>query len=160
MSAMGAGALAGALTMAARKSVLGLTRIIAYGIILMGLAIALASFSSRLYLSVIFFFFTGLSMIMALSAINTMLQTIADEDKRGRVMRFYAMALMGASPIGNLIAGSIASGIGVEWTMLMAGAITLLSGIWFSMNRKSLRRYIRPIYVSKGILRSLPHDVG
>ena len=160
MSAMGAGALAGALTMAARKSVLGLTRIIAYGIILMGLAIALASFSSRLYLSVIFFFFTGLSMIMALSAINTMLQTIADEDKRGRVMSFYAMALMGASPIGNLIAGSIASGIGVEWTMLMAGAITLLSGIWFSMNRKSLRRYIRPIYVSKGILRSLPHDVG
>ena len=44
--------------------------------------------------------------------------------------------------------------------MLIAGAITLLSGIWFSLNRKSLRQYIRPIYVSKGILRSLPHDVG
>ena len=160
MSAMGAGALAGALTMAARKSVFGLTRIIAYGIILMGLSIALASFSARLYLSMIFFFFTGLTMIMTLSAINTMLQTISDEDKRGRVMSFYAMALMGASPIGNLVAGSIASGIGVEWTMLIAGAITLLSGIWFSLNRKSLRQYIRPIYVSKGILRSLPHDVG
>ncbi len=160
MSAMGAGALAGALTMAARKSIFGLTRIIAYGIILMGLSIALASFSARLYLSMIFFFFTGLTMIMTLSAINTMLQTISDEDKRGRVMSFYAMALMGASPIGNLVAGSIASGIGVEWTMLIAGAITLVSGIWFSLNRKSLRQYIRPIYVSKGILRSLPHDVG
>ena len=160
MSAMGAGALAGALTMAARKSVLGLTRIIAYGVILMGLSIALASFSAKLYLSMIFFFFTGLTMIMTLSAINTMLQTISDEDKRGRVMSFYAMALMGASPIGNLVAGSIASGIGVEWTMLIAGAITLLSGIWFSMNRKSLRQYIRPIYVSKGILRSLPSEVG
>ena len=160
MSAMGAGALAGALTMAARKSVFGLTRIIAYGVILMGLSIALASFSARLYLSMIFFFFTGLTMIMTLSAINTMLQTISDEDKRGRVMSFYAMALMGASPIGNLVAGSIASGIGVEWTMLIAGAITLLSGIWFTLNRKSLRQYIRPIYVSKGILRSLPHDVG
>lgn len=160
MSAMGAGALAGALTMAARKSVFGLTRIIAYGVILMGLSIALASFSTRLYLSMIFFFFTGLTMIMTLSAINTMLQTISDEDKRGRVMSFYAMALMGASPIGNLVAGSIASGIGVEWTMLIAGAITLLSGIWFTLNRKSLRQYIRPIYVSKGILRSLPHDVG
>lgn len=160
MSAMGAGALAGALTMAARKSVFGLTRIIAYGVILMGLSIALASFSARLYLSMIFFFFTGLTMIMTLSAINIMLQTISDEDKRGRVMSFYAMALMGASPIGNLVAGSIASGIGVEWTMLIAGAITLLSGIWFSLNRKSLRQYIRPIYVSKGILRSLPHDVG
>jgi len=159
MSAMGAGALAGALTMAARKSVFGLTRIIAYGVILMGLSIALASFSARLYLSMIFFF-TGLTMIMTLSAINTMLQTISDEDKRGRVMSFYAMALMGASPIGNLVAGSIASGIGVEWTMLIAGAITLLSGIWFTLNRKSLRQYIRPIYVSKGILRSLPHDVG
>lgn len=160
MSAMGAGALAGALTMAARKSVFGLTRIIAYGVILMGLSIALASFSARLYLSMIFFFFTGLTMIMTLSAINTMLQTISDEDKRGRVMSFYAMALMGASPIGNLVAGSIASGIGVEWTMLIAGVITLLSGVWFSLNRKSLRQYIRPIYVSKGILRSLPHDVG
>lgn len=160
MSAMGAGALAGALTMAARKSVFGLTRIIAYGVILMGLSIALASFSARLYLSMIFFFFTGLTMIMTLSAINTMLQTISDEDKRGRVMSFYAMALMGASPIGNLVAGSIASGIGVEWTMLIAGAITLLSGILFTLNRKSLRQYIRPIYVSKGILRSLSHDVG
>jgi MFS family permease len=159
MSALGAGALIAAMYMAARKTVLGLGRIIAASIVIMGLSIVLASFSGKMYFSLIVFFFGGLSMILSLSSINTMLQTIADEDKRGRVMSFYAMALMGTAPIGNLLAGTIASGIGISFTILICGIITALSGIWFELNRKSLRKYVRPIYINKGILPGLPNDI-
>jgi MFS family permease len=152
MSALGAGALTAALYMAARKSVLGLTKIISLSTIMLGIAIVVASFSTKIHFSLLVLFLGGLSMILLLSSVNTMIQTIADEDKRGRVMSFYAMALMGTAPIGNLLAGSIASGIGVPHTLLLCGAITICSGIWFEVIRKSLRKYIRPIYIDKGIL--------
>ncbi len=159
MSAMGAGALIAALIMAARKTVRGLGRIIALNISLLGLAVVLASFSTRLHFSLIVFFFGGLSMILSVAAINTMLQTIADEDKRGRVMSFYAMALMGTTPIGNLLAGTIASGIGIPHTLLICGVLTVVAGLWFQLNRRTLKKYIRSIYINKGILPGLPADL-
>jgi MFS family permease len=152
MSALGAGALFGAIYLAARNSVIGLGKIISISTILLGLSIIAASFSQTRYLSLAAFFFAGFSMILSIAAINTMLHALADEDKRGRVMSFYAMALMGTVPIGNLLAGSIASGIGIAGTLLLGGLITTLSGIWFELNRKTLRKHIHPIYRSKGIL--------
>jgi MFS family permease len=159
MSALGAGALCGALYMAGRKSVLGLGGVISICAVTMGLAVAAASFSENIYLSLSLFFIGGLSMILSIAAVNTMLQTIADEDKRGRVMSFYSMALMGTTPIGNLLAGSVASGIGIPYTLLIGGAITVVSGILFQLNRKSFRKFVRPIYVNKGILPSLPDEM-
>lgn len=152
MSAMGAGALGGALYMAGRKSVLGLGKIISVYTILLGIMIVLSSLSENIFLSLIVLFIGGLSLILLLAAVNTMLQTIADEDKRGRVMSFYAMALIGTTPIGNLIAGTIASGIGIPHTLLIAGTITVLTGVWFELKCKSMQKQIQPIYASKGIL--------
>jgi MFS family permease len=160
MSALGAGALTGALYMASRKTVLGLGKIISVSITVLGLVIITGSFSRDIYLSLIAFYFGGLSMILSLSSINTMLQTIAEEDKRGRVMSFYAMALMGTTPIGNFIAGSVASGIGIPHTLLIAGIISTITGIWFGINRKSLRKFVHPIYITKGILPGLPNDLN
>ncbi len=156
MSGLGAGALIGAIYMAARRTVLGLGRIISGSTIILGLAIVLSSFSDKLTLSLLVFFFGGLAMILLLSSINTMLQTIVDEDKRGRVMSFYAMALMGTSPIGNLLAGTIASGIGVPHTLIICGTITVVSGILFRLNLPSMRKFVRPIYIDKGILPAMP----
>ena len=158
MSAMGAGALFGAIYMASRKTVLGLGRIIAGNIVVLGIAIMASSFSDKMWFSLIVFFFGGFSMILSLSAINTMLQTIAEENKRGRVMSFYAMALMGTSPIGSLLAGTLASGIGIPYTLLFSGIITLLIGVWLLINLKMLRKHILPIYRYKGILPELPTD--
>jgi len=152
MSALGAGALTAALYMAAHKSVMGLDRIISVSIGSLGLAIFLASFSENLHFSLAICFLGGLSMILLLSSVNTLLQTITDEDKRGRVMSFYAMALMGTVPFGNLLAGSLASGFGIPSTLLVFAIITAISGIWFAINLKSLRKLTRPIFVSKGIL--------
>ncbi|MBN1791530.1 MAG: MFS transporter [Bacteroidales bacterium] len=158
MSALGAGALTGALFMASRKSVIGLGGIISWNVVLLGLSLVLASFSTRMHYSLIVFFFGGLSMILSLAAINTMLQIIADEDKRGRVMSFYAMALMGTTPIGNLLAGAVASGIGISFTLLAGGIITILTGIGFQLHRKTLRKYVHPIYIDRGILPQIPVD--
>jgi MFS family permease len=159
MSSMGAGALTGAIYMAARKSVLGLGKIIAVNTFMLGLAIVLASFSVKMHFSLIEFFFGGLSMTLSLAAINTLLQTITDEDKRGRVMSFYAMAMMGTTPIGNLISGAIASGIGISFTLLIGGFITMVSGIGFGLKRKSLQKYVHPIYRSKGIMPAIPNEL-
>lgn len=159
MSSLGAGALTGAIYMASRKSVIGLGRIISICSSVLGLMIVLASFSGNTYFSLILFYFGGLSMILTIAAINTMIQTIADEDKRGRVMSFYAMALMGITPIGNLMAGTIASGIGIPFTLLTGGIITIISGALFELKRKSLRKYIRPIYIRKGIIPEQPIEL-
>jgi MFS family permease len=159
MSSLGAGALTGAIYMASRKSVIGLGRIISLYSALLGLTIVLAAFSQKTYFSLILFYCGGLSMILTIAAINTMIQTIADEDKRGRVMSFYAMALMGTVPIGNLLAGTIASGIGIPYTLITGGIITIISGVIFELKRKSLRKYIRPIYIRKGIIPEQPIEL-
>lgn len=138
MSSMGAGALLAALFMASRKSIMGLGKIIFINVIILGIGIILAAFSNKLYISCFIFFFTGLSMIFTLSSINTLIQTITHEDKRGRVMSFYAMALMGTYPLGNLLVGTIASGIGIPYTLIIMGFITILSGLWLTIYHKHL----------------------
>ena len=158
MSGLGAGALTGSIIMAARKTVMGLGKVITVNVIIMGIAVVLAAYSATLGFSLFFLYFGGLSMILSLAAINTMIQTIADEDKRGRVMSFYAMALMGTMPIGNLLAGSMASGIGIRNTMLIGGLVTILSAFWFEHNRRSMRSTIRIIYREKGLVSSLPDE--
>jgi len=160
MSGLGAGALLGAVYMAARKTVLGLSKLLSTSVVILGLSIVLAALSNNIYFSLIVFFFGGISMVLSLSSINTMLQTIADEDKRGRVMSFYAMALLGTTPIGNLLSGTMATAIGISYTFFISGIITVLSGIWLMLNLKTFRKYVNPIYVNKGILPGLPNDLS
>jgi len=158
MSASGAGAFLAALYMAARKTVIGLGKLLMFCMIIFGTCMLLIAFSQVMLPVLIVLFFTGFSMIVSVSAVNTMLQTISDEDKRGRVMSFYAMALLGTTPIGNLLAGTIASVIGIPYTLMAGGIITFAAGLWFAWYRKYFREYIRPIYRSKGILPSLPPE--
>lgn len=131
MSALGGGALVGALYMASRKSVKGLDKIISVNTVLLGASIVLTAFSHSIFLSLTALSISGLTMILALSSINTLLQTTTEESKRGRVMSFYAMALMGTQPIGNLIAGTIASGTGIPVMLILGGTITVGAGIWY-----------------------------
>jgi MFS family permease len=132
MSATGAGAFLGAFYLASQKNIDGLGRIISRTAILFGLSLFGFSFAHNLWISMIIGFVAGLSMISAIASANTLIQTITEESKRGRVMSFYAMALMGMNPIGNLIAGSVASGIGISNTIMLSGIITLMVGIWFA----------------------------
>jgi MFS family permease len=152
MSAAGAGAFIAALYLASRKTVIGLGKIIAINTLIFGVGLICISLSTKLWLSLIIVFFLGFGMIASAASINTLIQTLADEDKRGRVMSFYAMALMGMNPIGNLLTGTIASGIGLSLTLLYAGIILIIASIWFETTRPTLRKYTHPVYLKKGII--------
>jgi len=131
MSSLGAGALAGALFMASRKPDTKFVILIGVNTIILGTFIVLASLSDSFYASSAVLFVAGVSMILALSSVNTLLQTSTNEQMRGRVMSFYAMALMGMLPIGNLIIGTLAEFTGISLSLTVGGIVTLSAGIWF-----------------------------
>jgi len=116
MGATGIGALAGALYLASRKSVIGLARLITISTCIFGCGIIAFSFSRYLPLSLCLMLVTGFGMIVCMASCNTIVQTIVDEDKRGRVMSFYAIAFIGMAPLGSLLGGSIASKIGAPYS--------------------------------------------
>jgi MFS family permease len=152
MGASGVGALVGAVYLASKKSVLGLGKIIPIAASLFGLGLIAFSLSRLLWLSLMMMMVTGFGMIVAMAASNTVLQTIVEDDKRGRIMSFYTMAFMGMAPFGSLLAGFLASRIGAPDTLLLGGIACLLGAAVFAMRLRVLRRLVRPIYVQAGII--------
>ncbi len=152
MGASGVGALIGAVVLATRRSVRGLGRIVMFTSI--GFGIGLFSFASStwLALSLPLMMLTGFCMMTQMASSNTILQTIVEEDKRGRVMSFYSMAFQGAAPFGSLIAGAAASRIGAPRTLMIGGSICVLGGIWFASQLPRIRTVVRPIYRKLGII--------
>jgi MFS family permease len=155
MAASGVGALVGAMFLAARKSVLGLGKYIPLMAALFGAGLMAFSFSRLIWLSLLLMVATGLGFMVQMAASNTVLQTIVDEDKRGRVMSFYTMAFMGTAPFGSLLAGSVADRIGAPHTLLIGGLGCIAGAFWFALSLPKLRREVRPIYVRVGILPEL-----
>ncbi len=150
--AVGCGALIGAIYLASRNSVLGLGKWIAMATSIFSLGLLFFSFSRNIYLSIVLMLFTGFGMMMQMASTNTLLQTLVDDDKRGRIMSLYVMAFMGTAPFGSFMAGTLASTIGAPYTVLSSGIICLIGGLIFYKNLPELRKHIRPIYVKKGIL--------
>jgi predicted MFS family arabinose efflux permease len=152
MSAAGFGALLGALYLASQKSVTGLGRKIVAGTLIFGSSIIIFAMSRVLWVSLTVLFFAGFGVMMQVASCNTVLQTIVDDDKRGRVMSFYTMALIGTIPFGSLIAGTLASHIGASHTLMIGGTACILSGLLFGSRLPHLRRMITPIYMKMGII--------
>lgn len=152
MAASGVGALMGALFLAARKTVLGLGKFIPTMAGAFGAGLIAFSFSRSLWLSLILMVVTGLGFMVQMAVSNTLLQTIVEEDKRGRVMSFYTAAVMGTTPFGSLLAGAVAARIGAPYTLLISGICCTVGALWFAKTLPSLRRDVRPIYVKMGIL--------
>jgi MFS family permease len=148
----GVGALAGALYLASRASVLGLGRLVVASAALFGVGLVAFSRAHVLWLALPLLLLAGAGMMMQTAASNTIIQTIVDEDKRGRVMSLLAMSLFGTVPLGSLIAGALATRIGAENTILLGGAICVLAAWMFLRALPEVRRAVRPIYERMGIL--------
>jgi MFS family permease len=146
------GALTGALVLAARKSVRGLGRIIPYCTMSFGIALLIFSHSTYLWLSLGALYIMGFAMMTQNASSNTILQTIVDPEKRGRVMSFYVMAFMGMMPLGSLWGGAVADRIGAQNTLLICGVGCLALAAWFTRNLPKLAEHIRPIYQEMGII--------
>lgn len=152
LGSAGCGALAGALFLAARKSVVGLGRLITFCTGLFGCSLIVFSLSRHFWISLLSLLFAGFGMMVQMAGSNTILQTIAEEDKRGRLMSFYALAFVGLAPFGSLLAGGLSARIGAPATLAIGGSICLLGTIAFARALPRIREHIRPIYRSKGIL--------
>jgi MFS family permease len=152
-AALGAGALGASLFLVFRKSVIGLGGVIAMATAAFGLGLAGISFSHSLPLSLFLLMVTGFAMIAQMAASNAVLQTIVEEDKRGRVMSFFTLCFFGMGPLGSLLAGALAGVIGVLPTFLTFGMICLTASAVYAALLPSLRIAIRPMYVRAGILR-------
>ncbi|MBN2413270.1 MFS transporter [candidate division KSB1 bacterium] len=152
MGASGIGALIGAFYLASRKSVLGLGKVIPLSAGVFGIGLVIFSLSRVFILSLILMIITGLGMMLQMASSNTILQTIVDDDKRGRVMSFYTMAFMGTAPFGSLLAGSLASIWNAPYTLMIGGILCVLGALLFATKLAELRKTAHPIYVRLGII--------
>jgi MFS family permease len=154
LGATGVGSVTAAISLATRKSVRGLYKVIPMVAALFGAALIAFSFSRVYWLSLVLMAFTGFGMMKFAASSNTVIQTIVEENKRGRVMSYYTMAYMGASPLGSLLAGSLAPLIGAPGAVIVCGIGCLAGAAWFWFQRPKLRLIVRPIYQQLGILES------
>ena len=159
MGAQGVGALVGAITLASRKSVRGLLKWISSAAMVFGGGISAFALSHNQWLSMGLLMLAGFGMIVQMASSNTILQTISDDDKRGRVISYYTLAFAGMTPFGSLLAGSLGSAIGAPMTILFSGFVCLAGGIIFSTHLAKLREDIRPIYQRIGIVQRVPSDL-
>jgi MFS family permease len=152
MSAFGAGALVAALYLAARKSVVGLGKIIMLSVLIMGISLIALFFVHVSRVAYIIGFPLGFTLIASVASLNTQLQTLSDEKFRGRVMSLYAMSLMGVTPIGALILGYLEKFIGIQGLFLINGIVLILIALVYEYYWPVIRKHMRKIYVEKGIL--------
>jgi MFS family permease len=155
MGASGVGALAGAVTLAMRKTVLGLGRHIVISTGLFGAALIGFALSHTVWLSLLILPFAGFGMMQQMAASNTILQTIVEDEKRGRVMAYYSMAFQGMAPFGSPLAGAVTARIGAPATVIAGGCLCIAGAAWFASQLRSIRVLVRPIYVRLGILPEL-----
>ena len=152
MSSAGLGALAGALYLATRSTVVGLGGIIARSTIMLGCSLIALGFAPNAWVAVPLLFMTGLSWMVQMASTNTIIQTIVDTDKLGRVMSIYAVAFFGGMPLGALLLGFSADGIGPMRTFLVAGAAVAIAGLAYRRALPKLRAVSRALYVRLGLL--------
>ncbi|NMC37400.1 MAG: MFS transporter [Bacteroidales bacterium] len=152
MGAAGLGALAGATYLASKETVIKLGRIIPAASAMFGLGLVAMSFSRHLSAALVFIAIAGLGLMLHTASSNTILQTITDDDKRGRVMSFYTLAIMGTAPFGSLLAGSLAKLLGTPVTVFIGGLSCIAGALVFYRRLPELKKTVRPVYVKMGLV--------
>ena len=151
MGAAGAGALVGAIYLAARQSVVGLEKVVPVMSALFGLGLIVFAFSRELWLSIWLLTLVGFGMMVQTASSNTILQTISDDDKRGRVMSLYVTCFMGMSPLGSLSAGFMAQHLGAPMALIIGGCACLAAALGFAWQLPKIRSIIQGKYMEKGL---------
>jgi MFS family permease len=149
--AAGMGAVAGTLLLSMRRNVRGLLNYIVISALTVGAALAGLSLSRWLPLSLVLMGAIGFGILVVTVSTNMILQTIVDDDKRGRVMSLYTAAFLGVAPLGALGAGMFADRMGATNTVCAGGICCILAAVAIARQLPLLRRHIRPIYAKLGI---------
>jgi MFS family permease len=128
-AAPGIGALMGAVFLASRRNTVRMGLVIAIAAGIFGLGLIAFSLSRSLWLSMLILVPTGFGMLVLMAASNTVIQTLVDDDKRGRVMSFWMLAFMGMAPIGAQLAGFLADRVGAPKTVMLGGIVCLIAAV-------------------------------
>ena len=152
MAASGVGALTCAVGLVLRNNVVGLGRLMTMAVAMFGVGCVFLGVSKVFWISAFLMALTGYGLMYQIVASNTIVQTVVEDGKRGRVMSFYTIALLGSAPIGSLLSGSLAAHIGVQATFIVSGVGCALAALWFWRQLPEIRQAIRPRYVELGII--------
>jgi hypothetical protein len=152
MGAMGLGALIASVSLAARHSVRGLAGNLPLAATVVGVGLICFGFSSWIAISMALMLITGFGLLQWTISTNTILQTIVEEEMRGRVVSYYTMVLEGMAPWGSLIAGAMANHFGAQHAVMISGVACLFGALWFWSRLERIRAAIRPIYERLGIV--------
>jgi len=159
MGAAGVGALISALSLVLRKSVRGLLKMLPIAASMFGVGLVCFGMSRVLWLSLGLMVVIGFGMMQGLTASNTIIQTLVDEQMRGRVMSYYTAAFVGMAPFGSLLAGTLAHWIGAPRTVMLTGTFCIIGAAWFWTRLGEIRKEMRPIYIQLGIVPAPPEVV-
>jgi MFS family permease len=151
-AASGLGAVVSGVSLAARRSVVGLTRMLQVAAAVLGLALILLGLSQTLWVSLLVMLFVGFGMMQGLSVSNTIIQSLVPEERRARTMSYYTAAYFGAAPFGSLLAGTVAHRLGAPHTVMLSGVCCLVGSLWFTTELPKVRAIMRPIYQEMGLL--------
>jgi MFS family permease len=151
VGAAGVGALTGTLVLASRPNVRGLVGIIALASMAAGTALALLSWAGSVSLAIPLLGVVGFGILVTSVSVNMILQTIVDDDKRGRVMSLYTVAFIGMSPFGAIAAGALADWIGVGPTLTIGGVCCAFAGLYLARKRGEISTHVLPIYAKLGL---------
>src|SRR5579862_6527951 len=160
MAASGVGALAGALSLAFRRSVRGLGRWVALSSAGFGVSLVLFAASRTLWLSGALLFPVGFAMMVQMASSNTLVQAMVPDALRGRVMAVYSMMFMGLAPFGALLAGGLADRFGASLTVAAGGVVSVIGGAWFASRLPVLRERARTLLVAQPAASGQPSEQG
>ena len=156
MGCSGIGALCGALTLAMRKTLRGLTVWVAVSCAGFGAMLLLFSFSRFMWLSAVLLVPAGFFMMIQMASSNTLIQSMVPDRLRGRVMSVYAMTFMGMAPLGALLAGSVAPNIGAPWTVAIGGVVSVVGAFIFGMRLPVHRPVAREMIIAQQMAGGAP----
>ncbi len=148
----GIGAFIGAVLLARRKTVHGLDMFMIFSGTVFAIGIIGFALSKNFWLSLVLISLPGFGVMVQMASVNTILQTIVDDNMRGRVLSLHVMAFIGVMPVGHLLAGTAAQHFGAQNTLMVCGLLSIVVIILFARKLPSIRKLIHPIYIKKGII--------
>ena len=139
MAFSGAGSIVGALTVAwlgkfKRMGLTALSMQVVYGLLIVAFAM-----SRTLILSEVLLFLTGFALMMVFSTVTSLVQLIAPNEMRGRVMSIYMLAFRGGMPLGSLVSGWVATLTSAPTVLIMNGVLLSLVAAWFLLKKHGVR---------------------
>ncbi|MCL2327029.1 MAG: MFS transporter [Bacteroidetes bacterium] len=159
MSCFGIGSFSAAMFLAARKSVLGLGKVVTICMLMSSIVVIPLFHVHIIWVALIFAVFLGFGLIGTVASCNTLIQTILTPSMRGRVMGYYSMGFLGSGALGSLWWGWVSKFTSLPIAMGISGGICIVVAVVFARSLPKIRKHARPIYVEKGIIPEIAEGI-